>query len=125
MTRRHSPGDLPLLGRRTAAVVASAVAIVAVIAVLVLAAEVLLLVFAGLLFAVLLSSLADALVRISGMSRGIALGLTLLVLLAAAGGTAWALWPSVSEQADQLAKDLPAALRELRGWFEQLEWGRA
>jgi predicted PurR-regulated permease PerM len=99
-------------------------AILAVVAVLVLAAEVLLLVFAGLLFAVLLSSIADAIVRISGMSRAVALGLTVLVLLAAAVGTMWSLWPSVSEQADQLAKDLPAALRELRGWVEQREWGR-
>jgi predicted PurR-regulated permease PerM len=124
MTGRHTPGHLRLLGTRTAVVVATAMAIGAVVAVLVVAAEVLLLVFAGLLFAVLLSSLADALVRISGIGRGIALGLTVLVLLAAAGGTAWALWPSVSEQADQLAKELPAALRELRGWFEQREWGR-
>lgn len=124
MTGRHSPGDLRLLGRRTAVVVATTLAIVAVVALFVLAAEVLLLVFAGLLLAVLLSSLADALARVSGMSRGMALGLTMLVLLAGMVGTAWALWPSVSEQADQLATQLPAALGELRGWFEQREWGR-
>lgn len=124
MTEFHTPVDLRLLGKRTAVVVATALAIVAVVALLVLAAEVLLLVFAGLLFAVLLSSLADALVRISGMGRGIALGLTILVLLAGAVGTVWALWPSVSEQADQLARELPAALRELRGWFQQRDWGR-
>ena len=104
--------------------VATTLAIVAVVALFVLAAEVLLLVFAGLLFAVLLSSLADALARISGMNRGMALGLTVLVLLAGTVGTAWALWPSMSEQADQLATQLPAALGELRGWFEQREWGR-
>ena len=124
MTGPHTTGDLRLLGRRTAVVVATALAIVAVAALFVVAAEVLLLVFAGLLFAVLLSSLADALVRLSGMGRGMALGLTVLVFLAGTAGTAWALWPSVSEQADQLATDLPAALRELRGWFEGREWGR-
>jgi predicted PurR-regulated permease PerM len=124
MTGRHTPADLRLLGRRTAVVVVTALAIVAVVALLVLAAEVLLLVFAGLLFAVLLSSIADALVRVSGMSRGMALGLTVLVLFAGTVGTGWALWPSVSEQADQLATELPAAFRELRGWFEQREWGR-
>lgn len=124
MTGRHAPGDLRLLGRRTAVVVATALAIIAVVALLVVAAEVLLLVFAGLLVAVLLSSLADALVQISGMGRGLAVGLTVLVLLACTVGTGWALWPSVSEQVDQLAKELPAALRELRGWFEGREWGR-
>lgn len=50
--------------------------------------------------------------------------LTVLVLLAGTVGTALALWPSVSAQADQLATELPAAVRELRGWFEQREWGR-
>lgn len=124
MTGPHKDGDLRLLGRRTAVVVATAFAIVAVGALLILATKVLLLVFAGLLFAVLLSSLADGLVRISGIGRGVALGLTVLLLLAGTVGTAWALWPSVSEQADQLATELPAALRELRGWFEQREWGR-
>jgi predicted PurR-regulated permease PerM len=124
MTGPETHGNLRLLGTRTAVVVGTALAIVAVVALLVLAAEVLLLVFAGLLFAVLLSSLADALVKISGMGRGMALGLTVLGLLAGTAATAWALWPSVSEQADQLATELPAALRELRGWFEQREWGR-
>lgn len=124
MTGHHTPAALRVLGGRTAVVVATALAVVAVVAVLALAAEVLLLVFAGLLFAVLLSSLADALVRMTGMGRGLALGLTVLVLVAGTGGTAWALWPSVSEQADQLARELPAALRELRGWFEHREWGR-
>jgi len=103
MTGRHTPADLRQLGSRTAIVVATALALLAGVAVVVLAAEVLLLVFAGLLFAVLLSSIADALVRISGMRRAIALGLTVLALLAAAGVTAWALWPSVSEQANQLS----------------------
>jgi predicted PurR-regulated permease PerM len=124
MTGPETHGNLRLLGPRTAVVVATAFAIIAVGAVLIVAAEVLLLVFAGLLFGVLLSSLADALVRLSGMGRGVALGLTVLLMLAATLGLGWALWPSVSEQADQLARELPAALRELRGWFEQREWGR-
>jgi predicted PurR-regulated permease PerM len=124
MTGPETHGNLRLLGTRTAVVVATAFAIIAVGAVLIVAAEVLLLVFAGLLFGVLLSSLADALVRLSGMGRGVALGLTVLLMLAATLGLGWALWPSVSEQADQLARELPAALRELRGWFEQREWGR-
>ncbi|MFN2427290.1 MAG: AI-2E family transporter, partial [Candidatus Binatia bacterium] len=109
---------------RTATIVATAVAIVAVVGLLVSTAEILLLVFAGLLFAVLLSSLADELAKRSGAPRGVALGLTVLLLLAGTAGTAWALWPSVSEQADQLVKELPAAIRQLRGWFEQQEWGR-
>jgi predicted PurR-regulated permease PerM len=113
-----------LLGTRTAVVAATVLAVGGIVAILILAAEALLLVFAGLLFGVFLSSLADALARVSGMRRGVALALTALLLLAGTVGTGWVLWPSISEQADQLAKDLPAAFGELRGWFEQREWGR-
>lgn len=124
MTSRHTPGNLRLLGTRTAVVAATVLAVVGIVAILIFAAEVLLLVFAGLLFGVFLSSLADALARVSGMRRSVALALTALLLLAGTVGTGWVLWPSISEQADQLAKDLPAVFRELRGWFEQREWGR-
>lgn len=124
MTRHDPPGELRLLGARTAVVTAVVLAVTGLVALIVVAAEALLLIFAGLLFAVLLSSVADAVARISGMGRGQALALTVLVLVGAAGTTSWALWPSVSEQADQLARDLPAALGELRGWLEQREWGR-
>lgn len=66
----------------------------------------------------------DALVRGSGLRRGVALALTVAVLVGAAGAATLALWPSVSDQTEQLAKELPAALGELRAWFEQREWGR-
>jgi predicted PurR-regulated permease PerM len=82
--------------------------IVAVATPLVGAAEVLLLVFAGRLFAVLLSSLADALVRMSPMRRGLAFGLT-VVFLTATVGVGWALWPSISEQADHRRRGLRRA----------------
>lgn len=124
MTWSDRPGDLRLLGTRTAVVTAVVVAVTGVVALMVMAAEVLLLIFAGLLFAVLLSSVADAVARTTGMGRGLALSLTALGLVAAVAATGWALWPSISDQADQLARDLPAAFRELQGWFEQREWGR-
>lgn len=124
MPSRHTPGNLRLLGTHAAVVSATVLTVAGIVALLVLAAEVLLLVFAGLLFGVLLCAVADALARVSGMRRGVALALTVLVLLGGTVGAAWALWPSVSSQADQLARDLPGVLRELRGWFEQREWGR-
>ena len=124
MTWRDTPGDLRVLSTRTAVITAVVLAVAGVVALILVAAEVLLLVFAGLLFAVLLNSIADAVARISGMGRGLALSLVVLALVAGAAATVWTLWPSISEEADQLARDLPAAVRELRGWFEQREWGR-
>ena len=124
MTWRDTPGDLRVLGKRTAVITAVVLAVAGVVALILVAAEVLLLIFAGLLFAVLLSSVADAVARVSGMGRGLALSLVVLALVAATAATAWALWPSISQEADQLARDLPAAVGELRGWFEQRDWGR-
>jgi predicted PurR-regulated permease PerM len=124
MIRRSSAGDLQLLAARTAVVAAAVLAIAGIAALIVVASEVLLLVFAGLLFGVFLSSVADALVRASGLSRGLALTLTVVALVAAVAGTGLALWPSISEQADQLTKEFPAALDELRSWLERREWGR-
>jgi len=124
MSWRHTPENLRQLGTRTAVVAATAVALIGIVGIAVFVMEVLLLVFAGLLFAVFLSALADALARVPGLSRGVALAVVVLGGLAATAGTVGWLWPSVSEQADQLAKDLPAAFRELRGWIDQREWGR-
>ena len=84
MTWRRSPGDLRALAARTVVVTAAALAVVSTAALIVVSAEVLLLLFAGLLFSALLSSAADALVRVSGLRRGVALALTVAVLVGAA-----------------------------------------
>lgn len=124
MTWRDLPGDLRALGTRTAVMTAVVLTVTGSVALVVMAADVLLLIFAGVLFALLLNSVADPVARTSGLGHGLALALTVVTLMAVAGATGWALWPSMSDQADQLARDLPAAVREVRGWFEQREWGR-
>jgi predicted PurR-regulated permease PerM len=111
------------LSARSLVVTATAVVVVGVVVLAWAVIDVLLLVFAGLLFAVLLSAIADAVVQWTGMGRSVALAFTSLALLAAIAATGWGLWPSVSEQADQLVQVLPAALAELRGWLEGRVWG--
>lgn len=123
MSARAAGGLRPLAAR--AAVVATVVfAVAAIIIGTAVVAEVLLLTFAGVLLAVLLSTAADALVRISGLPRGVALAVVILALTALLVFTTFMLWPSVSDEADQLATQLPAALDELRQWFQRREWGR-
>lgn len=101
--------------RARAAIVALVVAAIGSgLALLIVAAQGWLLIFAGLLFAVLLSAAADAGVRWLGLSRGLALGLVLLTVVLVIGAAGLALWPSVAEQIDQLAKELPAAVRDLQ-----------
>jgi predicted PurR-regulated permease PerM len=108
---------------RTFVVAATVMVVVGVVTLAWAVVDVLLLVFAGLLFAVLLSAIAGAIARWTGLGRSGALGATVLALVAAMAATAWGLWPSISEQADQLVQVLPAALAELRGWLEGRAWG--
>lgn len=115
--------SLRALSARTFVVAATTLVVVGVVALAWAVIDVLLLVFAGLLFAVLLSAIADAVARWTGVGRSAALGATVLALVAAMAATAWGLWPSISEQADQLVQVLPAALAELRGWLEGRAWG--
>ena len=112
------------LAARAALVTGVAAGVILLIWLLLTAAQIWLLVFAGLLLAVLLSAAADGLRSVTGMPRGSALLLALTLFAGAVAGLVWLLWPSVSEQANQLAKELPAAIAELRRWFESQEWGR-
>lgn len=82
-----------------------------------------LLIFAGLLFAVALDAAARGVASTTGMPRGVALAAAVICLTLAAAFAAFALWPSVSEQVDELAKKLPGAWGELRAWVAQRGWG--
>jgi predicted PurR-regulated permease PerM len=97
--------------------------IVGLLALVILTAQVWLLTFAGLLLAVLLSAAADAVSRWTGIARGPSLALALTALVLSTVATAFALWPSISEQFDQLARELPAAVQSLRTWLADRTWG--
>ena len=116
--------DLRRLAGRSTIVAAVLAAIAVLIALMAMTVNVLLLVFAGLLFAVLLSAAADALAGVTRMPRGAALAAVVVTMLLALVGASMALWPSLSEQVDELVRQLPAAMTELRGWMEGREWGR-
>src|ERR1700741_294496 len=74
------------------------------------AAYVLLLVFAGILLAIFLRSLAEGLQRVCPrlpMKAALAIGIVVLLTISAI--TIWLLAPSVAEQVDELGKQLPQA----------------
>lgn len=112
-----------MLAARAAVVTLVVAAVAGVVALLIVAAHVWLLIFAGLLFAVLLSAAADAVTRWSGMSRGTSLAVTFVALVLTILAAALSLWPSISAQMDELARELPAAVQELRGWIADRAWG--
>lgn len=119
----EAPSRLRATAARGAVVTLIAVAIVSALALSVLLIQVWLLVFAGLLLAVLLSTAADSVTRWTGSPRGVSLALVLLILTLTVGAATFALWPSISEQADELTTRLPAAWSELRGWIDDRPWG--
>lgn len=79
-----------------------------------LAADALLLIFACILFAVLLYELSGRLQKRLHGSRKLALGLVVLALFALLGAGGWLMAPQISDQADKLAAQVPAAIERLR-----------
>jgi predicted PurR-regulated permease PerM len=96
-----------------------AVLFVAAGAVVVLTADALLLIFACILFAILLHTLADILARKLHMHRKLALATVVLLLGAIVGVSSWAMAPEISEQSSKLAKEIPAAVHHLQSTVQR------
>ncbi|MGI8766881.1 MAG: AI-2E family transporter [Gemmatimonadaceae bacterium] len=76
--------------------------------------DVLLLLFAGLLMGLFLSTLADWLHQHARLPRGVALALVVLTLFGAIVLAVWLSGPALAEQADQLREQIPSAVDRLR-----------
>ncbi len=101
----------------------SLVAVVLIVAVI-YSVHVLLVVFAGILGAVLLSTVADGIHRLTRLPRGCALALGCALMAGVLIAAGWLMAPSVGAQVDQLGEQLPRALKGLTGSLERYEWGR-
>lgn len=86
--------------------------------------DVLLLVFAGLLLAVLLRAPADWLGAHTRLSSFWWQIVVLVALAGGLGGTIWALAPEVGRQFDELIAQVPAAVRQVTTSLEDYRWGR-
>jgi len=76
-------------------------------------ADALLLIFTGVLFAILLQRLAGLVKRFTGLSQGWGLAVVLLSLVALVGGGVWLLGQSVAAQIDQLRDQITNAINQL------------
>lgn len=102
---------------------ASMFGLVALLVMLLLnAAQVLLLVFAGILFALLLRGMTDWVTCKTGMPDGVALALAIAVPLLVIGIAVWLIAPAVGDQASRLADRLPQAAAQLKGQLLQYSW---
>lgn len=102
------------LMRRHALIDGMAVLFLALAAAVVMAADALMLVFACILFAILLYKLSAVLHRRFGWNRKLALVVVVLALAAIVGLGGWAMAPQISEQSSELAKQIPASIERLQ-----------
>lgn len=86
-------------------------------------AHVLLLAFAGILFAVLLYSVANFLSRHTPLAGRWSLLVTLLLLLAILAGAGWLIGPRLINQSDQLSQEIPQVVDQLEQTLAQYRWG--
>ena len=88
-----------------------------------LAPDVLLIVFAGILFAVFLHSGGAWIAAKTGVPHGIGVGAFLLVVVAALTGAVLAFAPAIAEQFDELTRQVPQAWESLRARVGDYSWG--
>lgn len=86
--------------------------------------DVLLLVFAGVLLAVLLSGISDWLAGHTFLSRGWAMALTVLVIAGLLAAFTWLVLPRVAAQAEGVVEGVQAAANSLLARAEQYAWVR-
>lgn len=116
------PELAPGIVRKT---IVSMAALVLTIAILAVAGEVLLLIFAGVLLAVLLGGLADWFARWSSLPYGWSLAAVGVLL---AGGIALGIWqlaPSIAVQFDQLTTQMPRSVEKLKTQLQSYSWAQS
>lgn len=119
------PAEHATFLRRTMTVTALAIGAVLSLLLLWFASGVFLLLFAGLLLAVVLRVPTDWLARHTPLPERLAFGLTAAGLAAAGALLVWLFAVPVGDQLAQLSETLPRAVDRLREWTEQQAWSRA
>lgn len=89
---------------------------------LVVAAAVPLVIFAGILIAVLNSASGRWIAARLGIPRGLGIGLFLLLTTLALAGFVTAFVPAIVEQANQFVEEVPAAIEALREYVADVPW---
>ncbi|WP_162052685.1 AI-2E family transporter [Pontibacter pamirensis] len=82
-----------------------------------------LLVFAGILLAVLFCGMTDWIVSKVHMKRAIALLLSVVVFFGILVGAIWLVAPTVGEQFQQMRETIPESLNQVEQWLGQQSWG--
>ncbi len=87
-----------------------------------LASDVFLLLFAGILFSIFISSLAKGLSRITSLPYGWSVAITCLILISLLGILARTSAPGVAEQLEELTTKIPQALHKIKSQIQDYAW---
>jgi predicted PurR-regulated permease PerM len=112
--------DMWTFARRVALVTDAAVAVIAAW----LLTDVLLVLFAGVLFAVMLTGPAILLTRYTGITRGWALGIVIFALLALVGAGTWFTGREIVGQFESLRESVQANIQDWHSYAQQQPWGK-
>jgi predicted PurR-regulated permease PerM len=115
---------LGTFARRALVAILIAVGILLLLAFLWFAVDVLLLIFAGILLAILLRSMSDWLGARTRLSPRWSLAVVILAIIGLLGTLGWLLAPQVAEQVNELVETLPESVQHLRQRIEQYPWMR-
>lgn len=97
-------------------------AVFLVIGLTIVASDVLLLIFAGILLSVFLTSLAEWLSEISPLPYGWSVAVVCLVLTGSLTLIVWWAAPSLAEQFDELTRSVPKAIEKIKSQIQHYSW---
>lgn len=114
--------DVPSVSSRIrfAPALAATVATVLLLWLLASAADIFLLLFVAILFSLYLGAATDAIVRRTGLPRGLAFTVGLLLTIGGIAGLVTVLVPPVMEQTQQLVANLPGYRDAWQAWLERM-----
>lgn len=119
----RAPASLRDLARRTVVVTATGAFVLLVAGVFVYLIHFLLVIFAGVLLAVLLNGLAELLRRRAPMPYGLSLALVLVLLTVLAALAGWLVGPRLGDQFVRLGEQIPSALATVQKQLATTRWG--
>ena len=109
-------------GERALKTAAAGAGVAAVFLVFWYGVEILLLVFAGILFATLLSGLAELVAKVARLGYRPAFGLVLIGLIGLLGLLFWLFATQLADEMDQLSRELKESVAELTEPLKRYEW---
>lgn len=116
--------DLAFFRRRVVSVVAILGVAAALATLTVLIFDILLVVFGGVLLAVLLRAISDPLAARTPLTPGWSVALVIVAFGAVLGVSGWLLAPSIATQVDVIVQQVPEVFEAAREWLESYGWGQ-